>query len=182
MKEKHSLGKRLAAMGLALAVGLGSLGMGMGRTTALAASDAPAWASDAMNKMSDLGVIKGDVDGQMHANRAVTRAEFISMLNRAFNYTNHSGGDLPFEDMTGEEWYADNIRVAYEQGYFSGISETSAGATKAINREEATSLLCRNLKIDTKELLLDQFTDGRNISRWARPTVGAAVDLSLIHI
>ncbi len=176
MKEKHSLGKRLAAMGLALAVGLGSLGMGMGRTTALAASDAPAWASDAMNKMSDLGVIKGDVDGQMHANRAVTRAEFISMLNRAFNYTNHSGGDLPFEDMTGEEWYADNIRVAYEQGYFSGTSETTAGATKAINREEATSLLCRNLKIDTKELLLDQFTDGRNISRWARPTVGAAVD------
>ncbi len=176
MKEKHSLGKRLAAMGLALAVGLGSLGMGVGRTTALAASDAPAWASNAMDKMSELGVIRGDVDGQMHANRAVTRAEFISMLNRAFNYTNHSGGDLPFEDMTGEEWYADNIRVAYEQGYFSGISETAAGATKAINREEATSLLCRNLKIDTKELLLDQFTDGRNISRWARPTVGAAVD------
>lgn len=176
MKEKHSLGKRLAAMGLALAVGLGSLGIGVGRTTALAASDAPAWASDAMNKMSELGVIMGDADGQMHANRAVTRAEFISMLNRAFNYTNHSGGDLPFEDMTGEEWYADNIRVAYEQGYFSGISETSAGATKAINREEATSLLCRNLKIDTKELLLDQFTDGRNISRWARPAVGAAVD------
>ncbi len=176
MKEKHSLGKRLAAMGLALAVGLGSLGIGVGRTTALAASDAPAWASNAMDKMSELGVIRGDVDGQIHANRAVTRAEFISMLNRAFNYTNHSGGDLPFEDMTGEEWYADNIRVAYEQGYFSGISETSAGATKAINREEATSLLCRNLKIDTKELLLDQFTDGRNISRWARPTVGAAVD------
>lgn len=176
MKEKHSLGKRLAAMGLALAVGLGSLGIGVGRTTALAASDAPAWASNAMDKMSELGVIRGDADGQMHANRAVTRAEFISMLNRAFNYTNHSGGDLPFEDMTGEEWYADNIRVAYEQGYFSGISETSAGATKAINREEATSLLCRNLKIDTKELLLDQFTDGRNISRWARPTVGAAVD------
>lgn len=176
MKEKHSLGKRLAAMGLALAVGLGSLGIGVGRITALAASDAPAWASNAMDKMSELGVIRGDVDGQIHANRAVTRAEFISMLNRAFNYTNHSGGDLPFEDMTGEEWYADNIRVAYEQGYFSGISETSAGATKAINREEATSLLCRNLKIDTKELLLDQFTDGRNISRWARPTVGAAVD------
>ena len=39
MKEKHSLGKRLAAMGLALAVGLGSLGIGVGRTTALAASD-----------------------------------------------------------------------------------------------------------------------------------------------
>lgn len=176
MKEKHSLGKRLAAMGLALAVGLGSLGLGAGRATVLAANDAPAWASDAVDKMSELGVIRGDADGQMHANRAVTRAEFISMLNRAFNYTDHSGGDLPFEDMTGEEWYADNIRVAYEQGYFSGVSETAAGATRAINREEATSLLCRNLKIDTKELLLDQFTDGRNISRWARPTVGAAVD------
>ena len=38
------------------------------------------YASNAMDKMSELGVIRGDVDGQIHANRAVTRAEFISML------------------------------------------------------------------------------------------------------
>lgn len=181
MREKQSLGKRLAAAGLALVMGLGSLGMGAGRAAVLAADDAPGWASAAMDKMTDLGVLRGDADGQMHANRAVTRAEFISMLNRAFNYSDSSGGTLPFTDMTGEEWYADNIRVAYEQGYFSGVSETTAGATRAINREEATSLLCRNLKIDSKELLLDQFTDGRNISRWARPTVGAAVDKGYVN-
>lgn len=176
MKKTCSLGRRLAAAALAFAMGLGALGLGAGRADVLAANDAPAWASAAVDKMADLGVLRGDRDGQMHANRAVTRAEFISMLNRAFNYTEHSDDALPFTDMTGEEWYADNIRVAYEQGYFSGVSETTAGATRAINREEATSLLCRNLKIDSQELLLDQFTDGRNISRWARPTVGAAVD------
>ena len=126
--------------------------------------------------MYDQGILSGDAEGNMHPNRAVTRAEFISMLNRSFNYMGYRGIALPFADMTGEEWYADHIRTAYGQGYFSGVSPDRAGATEPITREAAAAMLCRNLKLENETLQLTQFLDGASVGQWARGAVGAAVD------
>lgn len=147
--------------------------------TALAAQTH--WADSAIARMSQAEILKGDADGQMHPDRPITRAEFVSMLNRAFRYNSYKDEQLPFSDMSGKEWYADNIRVAYNQGYFSGINKNKAGAKDPITREQAAAMLCRNLKVDSKVLQIDAFTDGKKISQWSKGSIGASVEKKYIH-
>lgn len=181
MKRKIGWTKRLVAFALSAAVGLGAVPFsGFAPQEAYAAEmkgiSQSHWAWESMQKMYDQGILSGDAAGNMHPDRAVTRAEFISMLNRSFNYTNYTAKELPFTDMTGEEWYAEHIRAAYAQGYFSGVSADRAGATEAITREAAAAMLCRNVKVENATLQLTQFTDGNKVSQWARGAVAAAVD------
>ncbi len=179
MKGKYGWKKRLLAFALSAVIGVTAVpfaGVETVQAAELKGVGETHWARESMQKMYDQGILSGDAEGNMHPNRAVTRAEFISMLNRAFNYTQYTGGELPFTDMTGEEWYATHIRVAYSQGYFSGVAPDLAGATQPITREAAAAMLCRNLKVDTDTLQLTQFIDGTSISQWSRGAVGAAVD------
>ncbi len=180
--KKYGWKKRLLALAMSIAVGVTAVPFAaMGTETVYAADTLKGvsenhWARASMQKMYDQGILSGDARGNMHPNRAVTRAEFISMLNRALNYTQYDSQQLPFTDMTGEEWYATHIRVAYSQGYFSGVAPNRAGATEPITREAAAAMLCRNLKLESNTLQLTQFTDGTSISQWSRGSVGAAVD------
>lgn len=181
MKGRSGWKKRILAFALSAAIGITAAPFaGIGTQDAYAAEmkgiSQNHWAWASMQKMYEQGILSGDASGNMHPDRAVTRAEFISMLNRAFNYTQYGGEELPFKDMTGEEWYATHIRVAYSQGYFSGVAADRAGATEAITREAAAAMICRNLKVESKTLQLTQFTDGTKISQWSRGSVGAAVD------
>lgn len=181
MKGRSGWKKRILAFALSAAIGITAVPLsGIATQEAYAAGmqgiSQNHWAYASMQRMYEQGILSGDASGNMHPDRAVTRAEFISMLNRAFNYTQYSNVELPFKDMTGEEWYATHIRVAYSQGYFSGVAADRAGATEAITREAAAAMICRNLKLESKTLQLTQFTDGTKISQWSRGSVGAAVD------
>ena len=139
------------------------------------------WATGALQRMVDAGILTGDKNGQLHPDRDVTRAEYVAMLNRAFQYTTYKDTSLPFRDITGKEWYADHIRTAYAQGYFAGLSANQAGATRSVTREEAAALLCRNLKLDKQLLQIDTFTDGRTIGEWSRGYIGAALEKGYIR-
>ena len=178
MKGQYLHKKRWLSILLSVSIGLSGI-VAIKPETALAAQ--PHWADSAMTKMAQADILKGDTDGQMHPDRPITRAEFVSMLNRAFRYDSYKDEKLPFSDMTGKEWYADNIRVAYNQGYFSGITKNKAGARDPITREQAAAMLCRNLKVDSKALQVDVFTDGRKISQWSKGSIGASVDKKYIH-
>ena len=180
MKKQHSLKKRLISLSLCAAIGFSSVSL-YNSEIALAEDYSNHWASEALYKMENLKIMQGDTDGDMHPDRPITRAEFVSMINRAFNYNGYKDKDLPFQDIDGKEWYADNIRVAYGQGYFSGISNKQSGAEMSITREQAAALICRNLKIESKALQIDDFTDGKQISEWSKGSIGAAVEKGYIY-
>lgn len=179
MIVKNGFGKKVMALALCAVMGLTaapSFGAENVYGAELKGVSEGHWAKNAINNMVDAGILVGDSDGQIYPDRAVTRAEFVAMLNRAFNYTSYKNKKLPFKDIKGTEWYADNIRAAYDQGYFYGISSNQAGAARGVTREEAVTLLCRNLKVDKQLLQVEGFTDGKSISEWSRGFVGAAVE------
>lgn len=184
MKGRVGFGKRLLALALCTVMGLTAVpiyGVQKAYGAELGGVSETHWARNALDNMVNAGILSGDKDGQLHPDRAVTRAEYVAMLNRAFNYGSYKDRDLPFQDITGEEWYADHIRVAYAQGYFLGISPNLAGASRPVTREEAAALICRNLKVDKQTLQVYEFTDGKEVSQWSRGVVGAAVEKGYIH-
>ena len=104
----NARGHRLSSLLLALFLVLGLLLTPLGvRRASAAAYD------EAMEKLSEWGVLNGYADGELHPERLVTRAQFVAMINRAYGYSELSSETLPFRDVLPSAWYYDDISIAY---------------------------------------------------------------------
>ena len=142
---------------------------------------APASASaqdDALNKLVGWGVMSGYPDGGLHPERALTRAEFVALLNRAYGYK--ETGSTPFVDVPYTAWYSDDISIAYNAGYFSGATATTAEPNANLTREQAMTLLARSMRLDTIPGEVTEFSDGRSFSTFSRGYVKAAYQKGLV--
>lgn len=148
------------------------LGMAPGLTAPASAH----WADAYLDQLVDWGVIRADQTG--NPNAPITRADFAAIVNRAYGYT--EVGDIPFTDVKVTDWFHDDIAIAYNAGYMAGTSATTASPNDTLTREMAVCILGRNMmmKETTGETLA--FSDGRDISNWARGLVKTAVDNYII--
>ena len=67
-----------------------------------------------MKRMEELGLLQGDADGDLRPGDPITRAEFVTIINRAFGY--RSAGGHPFRDVPGTAWYAEDVDIGYTEG------------------------------------------------------------------
>lgn len=137
------------------------------------------WAAPYLKNLLDLGIMRGDQDGNMDPDRNITRAEFVSMLNRAFGY-NQYDSKTTYSDLDGTEWYATDIRIATKEGYFAGIEPNKAEPMGSLTREQAVSLICRNLKIPEVGGENFIFKDSRTFPEWSRGSINAATQKKII--
>ena len=119
IKFLASAGKRACALLLCTAMLLGIL-----PTLQPEAQAASSTQQLSLDKLVSWNIMRGDQYGNLEPNRAITRAEFASMLNRTFGYT--KTGAQPFRDVVTSDWYYDDISIAYTAGYFQGTSKTTA--------------------------------------------------------
>lgn len=136
------------------------------------------WADQYLNNLVSQQIMRGDDDGELNPENAITRAEFVAMLNRAFGYSQK--GSIAFNDVPIESWYYDDIRVAKNQGYFNGIYEDKAGPDKSLKREEAVTMLCRALKIEGIDSDALEFEDSKQFSGWSKDYINAAVEKNFL--
>ena len=115
-----------------------------GMFPAVSFSAQAAWTDPYLQKLTDWDVMRGDVDGNLDPNRSITRAEFITMINRAFGYS--GSVTHPFTDVSTADWYSEDIGIAYNVGYFQGTSEKTAAPNEPLTREQAVVLLARDRK------------------------------------
>ena len=131
-----------------------------------------------MKKMEELGLLQGDADGDLRPGDPITRAEFVTIINRAFGY--RSAGGHPFRDVPGTAWYAEDVDIGYTEGYITGTSPTAFSPNLSITREEAAFILAKNLMMEPAVGENTSFADGRSISTWSRGMVSAAAENNLI--
>jgi len=83
------------------------------------------WASDEIEACVRRGVISGYGDNTFKPDNNITRAEFITMVSRAFNWNIYSfpGTTTPFKDASTFGNYADVIKYAAGYGYISGYGD-----------------------------------------------------------
>ena len=136
------------------------------------------WATPYMEKLVDWGVMRGDIDGNLYPERTITRAEFVTMMNRAYGYDEVGGN--PFIDVLAQDWYYDDIDIAYNVGYFLGSSDNTATPNGDLTREQAAVLLARNMMLRGASGETMGFSDSRELSEWSRGLVGAAANTGVI--
>ena len=149
-------------------------------TAAMALSLAPGltlpssahWADEYLDQLVDWGVIRADQIGNPDA--AVTRADFAGIVNRAYGY--NKTGSIPFTDVQVYDWFYDDIAIAYNTGYMTGTSATTASPNATLTREQAVFILGKNMMMQETPGEGLAFSDSRNISTWARGIVRTAVD------
>ena len=172
--------RRLRPLMRRAAAGLLSLAMlgGMAPAIAPQAQADDSWAQEYLDQLVEWGVMRGDIDGNLHPDRNITRAEFVTMVDRAYGYD--QVGRTPFTDVQESSWYADDISIAYNVGYFQGTSNTTASPDNNLTREQAVLLLGRNMMLQSSAGETLGFSDSRDFSEWSRTMVQAATDAGMV--
>ena len=147
-------------------------------TAQAAEGEENSWVQGYLEKLVDWGVMRGDQEGNLDPDRDITRAEFVSMINRAYNY--RLPGPTPFTDVDLRSWYYDDIGIAYLAGYFYGSSATTASPESTMTREEAAVILARNMMLREEAGEPVDFTDTRELSDWSRSIISSAAQSGVI--
>ena len=91
----------------------------------------------------------------------ITRAEFVKIVNKAFNYTNMVSE--PYTDVKSSDWFYDEVRKGLAVGYLTPSDKFRPYDN--ITRQEASKIIgsIMNLKGDGKM----EFKDANKIDSWA---------------
>lgn len=136
------------------------------------------WAEEAISTLINNGVIGGYPDGTFQPNRSITRAEFTTIVNKSFG-TFNAGAVTTFTDVKKTDWYYSQVASGKNAGFISGFPDGSFLPNNPITREQATAILASLLQIPGKDGAI-QFKDADKVSPWARQSVKAVTDASVI--
>lgn len=139
------------------------------------------WMTPYLEQVQEWGVMRGDANGNLHEDRNINRAEFVTLVNRAFGYEDPSPNN-PFSDVNPNDWFAEDISIAHQAGYFNGTSPNTASPYSLVTREQAAVLLGRCLRFQgVTGAANSTFTDMEDIGGWSRGLVQEAADLGIIQ-
>lgn len=133
------------------------------------------WAEAQITDWQERGLISGYPDGSFQPDWAVTRAEFMVMINHAFGYTEESS--VTFPDVKSTDWYYHAVAKAVAAGYIKGYPDGSMCPNIPISRQEAAVILCRILNIDVSDVKHEKnFADDKDVANWSKGSVDAVVN------
>lgn len=97
------------------------------------------------------GVISGDENGNVHAERQVSRGEFAVILSK---FLNLSGGYNTFLDVSSDDWFHDAIVAANHYSILMGDENGYAHPYSLVRREDAITILGRFYGATSKDISL----------------------------
>ena len=159
---------------------MGLIGAMLLSTNAFAAvpsdfSDFPTdWSAPAMTHAVQNGLLNGS-DGKILPKGLLTRAQMATMVNRAFA-SSAKVSLTSFTDMVPGAWHYDEMAKSVQMGAFQG-ADGKLNPNDPITREQAFAVLARAFGLaDGKASSLDKFSDGAQVSSWAKGAVAALVE------
>lgn len=126
------------------------------------------WARTEINQMAGRGLVKGISSSQFGPTQSVTRAQFVTMLVRAFGWNNVSG-KLTFKDSI-PDYAKDAVTIAVSKGIVDGYSDQTFRPNDRITRAQMAAMLDRALKLPDAATSA-RFTDDKQIPKWAKAAI-----------
>jgi|GEM_PF-4830466 len=145
------------------------------------------WASDAIIKLTDLGVFNGyeeaDKTFTFRPNASITREEFVkALLVCTYGKGAELTGIRPTFTDAQNGWYAPFLDVAEKNELTLGKGDGTFGIGELITRQDLATMVYRMLvkehyNVNTNDAY---FTDGGNISAYAFPCVSALSNAGVV--
>ncbi|MBB6671953.1 putative Ig domain-containing protein [Cohnella nanjingensis] len=137
------------------------------------------WASSTLKDWLDKGWLQGYADGTLLPDRIVSRAEFLTLVNRAFELTDAAG--VSVGNLAAGRWYEAEIAKALKAGYVSGIDAGPAWPGQPVTRQEAALLLATLLNLDVGMAKASSFADASEIAVESSGAVALLVDKGILQ-
>ena len=140
------------------------------------------WAKDSVLKLSAMGIISGDENGNFRPDDNITREEFLKIVVTAFDIKGN--GTANFEDVDKKAWYSEYIDAAVSAGIINGIGDNKFGTGMYISREDMSVILYRVLS--AKSLIgqtssLNNFDDSAEVADYAEKAISTLVKYGIIN-
>ncbi len=122
------------------------------------------WAEFYISKVFNEKIIKGYPDGRFMPDKAVTRAEFVAMVNEVFELDDvNTWKSLNLSDVSYTSWYYTNIATAFAAGYAWRYSDNTFKPNTPITRQEAAVMLAQLIPEGKTKGKLKVFSDYKQI-------------------
>lgn len=132
------------------------------------------WANEAVTVLSGRGAISGYDNGEFRPNNNVTRAEFLAMLLRAFEFDNSETLES-FTDVSENVWYRTYAAVGKKYGITGGYEDGTFRADNPVTRQEAACMIINLANVRAVALAevreAAEFTDNADIAEYASESV-----------
>ncbi|NGZ76065.1 S-layer homology domain-containing protein [Saccharibacillus alkalitolerans] len=136
------------------------------------------WSKQAVEKWQNRGIIKGAAEGKFAPERTLTRAEWVTLVNRTFQL-NRQKAEAP-SDVKEGSWYAADVKAALTAGYIGITGDGTFQADRPLTREEAAVTLANLLRLSTVQPDTDAFADFKTSTEANGAPVYAAVEAGLL--
>ena len=145
------------------------------------------WAHYDVEYMANEGLVSGVSDTEFDPEAKISRAEYVTILDRALGYELVSGESYP--DVPETEWYATYVATAKENGLLNGLpTEDGFKPEQPITRQEMALFTYNAIKQIGRndEWLSDMpdtyqnFTDTDSVSDWAEDALKYLIQTGII--
>lgn len=166
-----------------LMAGLLGISMLLGSLGSVSAAATPKdiqghWAQKQLQSWLDKGYLGGYPDGTVKPNKAITRGEYVALINRLFGFTETAS--ISFTDVKSTNWVYSEVAKAVKAGYIGGYENNTFRASNPLTRQEAAVIAAKVLKLSTSSTTL-KFKDSAQVAAWAKGAVVAAADKKIIN-
>ncbi|NJM22344.1 MAG: S-layer protein [Richelia sp. RM2_1_2] len=140
------------------------------------------WANRFINELSSRKIIEGYPDFTYRPQQPVNRAEFASIIGKAFQ-TDVSNNQKVFKDIPEKFWAESAIKQAVGTKFMTGYPDNSFNPEQKIPRVQVIVSLVTGLNLKTSaspEQVLSVYKDADKIPQWAREKVAIATANNLV--
>ena len=141
------------------------------------------WAKNSVNEIASRLIDSGVGEGTFAPDRAITRAEFASMIAKALGLKATKFDNI-FTDVDKDSQYYQYIYAAYEYGITDGCGKGKFAPNAQITRQDAMTMIARAMKltkldtsISNEDIVkqLKSFSDTAGISSYAKQGVALCI-------
>ncbi|HEY9666882.1 MAG TPA: S-layer homology domain-containing protein, partial [Coleofasciculaceae cyanobacterium] len=108
------------------------------------------WAANFINTLAKQGVINGFTDGTFKPDDKMTRAQYASILVKAFNPAPKREAKQ-FKDVANDSWAKDVIQQAYRGQFMSGFEDNTFRANDQVQRVQVLVSLVNGLGLSASD-------------------------------
>ncbi|QUH25008.1 S-layer homology domain-containing protein [Serpentinicella alkaliphila] len=131
------------------------------------------WAKEVITEWVNKGLANGYPDGNFKPNSLITRAEFMTLTNKAFGFTEEE--EISFSDVSENAWYSKAIKIAKAAGYIGGYPDGTIKPINSITRQEVAIIIAKIKGLENNPSYSNIFTDANSIPTWSKGQIGALV-------
>ncbi|WP_081386464.1 S-layer homology domain-containing protein [Paenibacillus odorifer] len=126
-------------------------------------------------------ILTGTSNTKFSPTQSITRAEFITVLDRLLKLDPALSPVSPYTDVAKSAWYYGWIQAAVQLELANGTSATTFAPAKAVTRQEAAVWMTKALKqTSTATAAQTNFKDRQQIASWASAAVAKVNDRGLM--